>query len=52
MPEVIGVVGSNEWKKKDMSEIKDYKEIEKKMDWSYSTPYKGSIHRISNHFLN
>ena len=35
-----------------MTEIKDYKAIEKKMDWSYSTPYKGSVHRINDEFLN
>ena len=47
IPQQIGVVGSNLWENKDISGIKDYKAIEKKMDWSYSTPYKGTIKRIS-----
>lgn len=47
IPEQIGVVGSKDWEKKDLTEIKDYKAIEKKMDWSYCTPYKGSVQRIN-----
>lgn len=48
IPEQIGVVGSNNWQKKDTSSIKDYKAIEKKMDWTYSTPYKGNIQVLSD----
>ena len=35
------------WGNKDVSAIKDYKAIEKKMDWSYSTPYKGNVKRFN-----
>jgi type 2A phosphatase activator TIP41 len=37
------------WKKKDMSKIKDFKMIEIISDWTYSSPYKGSVRYVSNH---
>ena len=43
IPQQIGVEGTEEWKHKDTTSIKDYKAIERKMDWSFSTPYKGSF---------
>lgn len=48
VPAPIGVVGSENWKDKDTSQIKDYKAIQRKMDWSYCTPYKGWITRLSD----
>ena len=48
IPAPIGVVGSENWKDKDTSKIKDYKAIERKMDWSYCTPYKGWISRYND----
>ena len=37
------------WKKKDMSKIKDFKQIEVISDWTYSTPYKGNVFRLARH---
>lgn len=48
MPERIEVTVAHLWKKKDMSQVKDFKEIEITNDWTYSTPYKGTIHKLSN----
>jgi hypothetical protein len=31
---------------RDFSTVKDLSEIEKEMDWSYSSPYKGTISTI------
>ncbi len=42
-PQQIEVKGSNIWKEKDMSKIEDLKTIEKTFDWTFSTPYKGTI---------
>jgi type 2A phosphatase activator TIP41 len=36
------------WKKKDMSKVKDFKQIEVISDWTYSTPYKGTVLRLSS----
>jgi hypothetical protein len=47
-PQPIEVKGSNLWKEKDMSKIKDLKTIEKTFDWTFSTPYKGSISSLSS----
>jgi hypothetical protein len=35
------------WKKKDTSKIKDYKEYEANSDWTFSTPYKGTIRYLN-----
>jgi hypothetical protein len=48
MPEQIGVKGSDIWKEKDVSQIKDLKTLEKTFDWSFSTPYKGTVDRLSS----
>jgi len=42
------VKGSNIWKEKDMSKIEDLKTIEKTFDWTFSTPYKGTITSFSS----
>jgi hypothetical protein len=42
-PKPIEVKESSLWKQKDLSNIKDLKTIEHKVDWSFSTPYKGTI---------
>jgi hypothetical protein len=47
-PQQIEVKGSNLWKEKDMSKIKDLKTIEKTFDWTFSTPYKGSVSSLSS----
>ena len=56
-PERVEVRQAEKWKDRDVSKIDDYKEIEIISDWTYSTPYKGTIHyldknleRIKNEF--
>lgn len=44
MPLRIEVEGAHIWKEKDMSKIEDLKTLEKTFDWSFSTPYKGTLH--------
>lgn len=48
IPKDIVVQQADHWKKKDTSKIKDYKEFEKTSDWTYSTPYKGTIRYLSD----
>jgi hypothetical protein len=43
MPPRIEVQGSHVWKEKDMSKVKDLTTLEKTLDWSFSTPYKGTL---------
>jgi type 2A phosphatase activator TIP41 len=42
-PKPIEVKESKIWKQKDLSSIKDLTTLEAKLDWSFSTPYKGTI---------
>lgn len=42
-PEKIEVAMAHKWKNKDVSHIEDFKELEVISDWTYSTPYKGTI---------
>lgn len=35
------------WEKKDTSKIKDFKHVTQTSDWSFSTPYKGSVRYLS-----
>jgi hypothetical protein len=42
------VKGSNLWKEKDMSKIEDLKTLEKTFDWTFSTPYKGTVTSLSS----
>lgn len=43
MPPAIEVDGSHIWKEKDLSKVKDLKTLEKTFDWSFSSPYKGTL---------
>ena len=43
IPKNVLVQQANLWKKKDTSKIKDYKEVTQTSDWTYSTPYKGTV---------
>ena len=47
IPDKVVVQQADHWKKKDTSKIKDYKAVEQTSDWTYSTPYKGSIRYLS-----
>ena len=48
-PRLIEVKEASLWKKKDMSKVRDFKHLEVISDWTYSTPYKGSLFRLSKH---
>lgn len=47
IPETLLAKQSETWKKKDFSKIKDFQHIEVTCDWTYSTPYKGSLAYLS-----
>lgn len=49
IPQKIEVKDSHIWKKKDMSKVKDFKQIEIISDWTYSTPYKGNVRYLSKY---
>ena len=49
LPQKIEVKDSSIWKKKDMSKVKDFKQIEIISDWTYSVPYKGGVHKLSTY---
>jgi hypothetical protein len=38
---------SSEWQHRDLTQIKDLTAIAKTTDWSFSTPYKGSVLQLS-----
>jgi len=46
-PSQIVVQQAGFWKEKDTSKIKDYKEVNATSDWTFSTPYKGSLRYLS-----
>lgn len=54
IPTPIEVQGSQLWKEKDITKIKDLKNLEKTFDWAFSTPYKGTVGKFSSaaEFLN
>lgn len=47
-PRAIEVKESHLWKSKDLSKIEDLKTLDKKFDWSFSTPFKGKVYSLSN----
>ena len=47
VPKAVVVPQASFWKEKDTSKIKDYKEVEQTSDWTFSTPYKGSVRYLS-----
>eukprot|EP00347_Sterkiella_histriomuscorum_P000847 403374292 len=46
-PKIIEVQESSLWKSKDLSKVKDLKNLDSVFDWSFSTPYKGTIRSLS-----
>ncbi len=52
IPEQIEVNKSHLWKDKDVSKIQDLKTIDKTMDWSFSTPYKGCLMSLQEAIAN
>ena len=49
IPKNIEVKQADIWKQKDMSKVKDFKQIEIISDWTYSTPFKGSVRHLKKH---
>mmetsp|Transcript_7390 Transcript_7390/g.8916 ORF Transcript_7390/g.8916 Transcript_7390/m.8916 type:complete len:116 (+) Transcript_7390:264-611(+) len=47
IPRKVQVREAQLWQNKDTSKIKDFSQVEEISDWTYSTPYKGSIHFLS-----
>jgi len=47
LPPAVLAKESAVWSKKDFSSIKDFQKIEIKSDWTYTTPYKGSLSYLS-----
>lgn len=47
IPKKVQVQQAGIWRKKDTSKIKDYKEVTETSDWTYSTPYKGTVRLLS-----
>ncbi|CAI2375410.1 unnamed protein product [Moneuplotes crassus] len=46
-PKNVEVSMADKWKDKDTSKIEDFKELEIISDWTYSTPYKGTVLPLS-----
>lgn len=49
IPSKLEVAQTDHWKKRDTSKIKDFTTLEVISDWTFSTPFKGSIRFLSNH---
>lgn len=46
IPAHVLVAQAGFWKKKDTSKIKDYQEVNQTSDWTFSTPYKGTVKKL------
>jgi len=44
----VQVAMAQHWKNKDKTKIKDYREVNETSDWTFSTPYKGTIRLFSD----
>lgn len=49
IPTKLEVQQTDFWKKRDTSQIKDFKTVEVISDWTFTSPYKGSVKFLSNH---
>jgi hypothetical protein len=49
IPTKLEVQQTDFWKKRDTSTIKDFKTVEVISDWTFTSPYKGSVKFLSNH---
>jgi hypothetical protein len=49
IPKQLKIKEAEHWKNKDFSKVKDFNNVEIISDWTFSTPYKGSIHYLHNH---
>ncbi len=48
IPCKLEVAQTEIWAKKDTSKIKDFTTVEVISDWTFSTPYKGTVHFLTN----
>ena len=48
--EEVEVKEAKVWKKKDVSNIKDFTTVEIISDWTFSSAYKGSVRFLTNHW--
>jgi hypothetical protein len=49
IPAKLEVQQTEFWKKRDTSKIKDFTNVEIISDWTFTSPYKGSVKFLSNH---
>jgi len=49
VPKKIEVEQAKHWKGKDLSHVRDFKHVEVISDWTFSTPYKGTVKHLSRH---
>lgn len=47
IPASIRVEQAKHWENKDTSKIKDFKQVAETSDWTFSTPYKGTVRYLS-----
>ena len=47
IPSKIKVREAEIWQNKDTSKIADFSQVEEIADWTFSSPYKGTIHFLS-----
>ena len=52
MPFTFKAHESEDWVQKDLTQIKDLTSIAKTTDWSFSSPYKGTILQLSTSLEN
>lgn len=51
IPQKIEAAGSETFQLKDTSKIKHFQQVEPDIDWAFSNPYKGTIHRLTPQFV-
>jgi len=48
IPKTIKVKEAEHWKDKDFDKVRDFKQVEIISDWTYTSPYKGSIFYLNS----
>lgn len=49
IPKQLEINEAKYWKKRDFSKVKNFHNVEIISDWTFSTPYKGSVRYLANH---
>ena len=49
VPTQLKIKEAEYWKGKDFTKVKDFKNVEVISDWTFSTPYKGTVGYLHNH---